>query len=203
MIKRVKTPAIIEKMFPSIIWNKDRNEKNLYLTFDDGPYEGISPFILDELKKYNAQATFFYLGSQIEKHPRLIRRCLKENHKIGNHTYSHLNGWSTKNSNYFEDIEKSNKLIKSELFRPPYGRIKPSQLKKLKQHYKVVMWDVFSWDFDKNTNSEKCFENILNNTKNGSILVLHENKNSAENVKQVLPKLLSHYSSLGYTFKTL
>ena len=125
----------------------------------------LSPFILDELKKYKAKATFFYLGSKAEKYPQLIKRCKDENHKIGNHTYSHPNGWKTKNSRYYQDIEKANKLLNSNLFRPPYGRIKPSQINHLKKYYKIIMWDILSWDFDKKTSPEECYNNIINNTK--------------------------------------
>lgn len=180
-----------------------KNGKTIYLTFDDGPCKKLTPFILDELKKYEAKATFFYLGSQIKKYPLLHERCVEENHKIGNHTYSHPNGWKTKNEDYFEDIEKANKLINSKLFRPPYGRIKPSQIKFLKQDYKIIMWDVLSWDFDPNISAEECFYNIINNTKEGSIVVLHENEKSAEKIKHVLPKVLSHFNSLGFKFENL
>ena len=163
----------------------------------------LSPFILDELKKYKAKATFFYLGSKAEKYPQLMKRCQDENHKIGNHSYSHPNGWITKNSRYYQDVEKANKLLNSNLFRPPYGKIKPSQINHLKKHYKIIMWDILSWDFDKKTFPEECYNNIINNTKSGSIIVLHENEKSAKTVKEVLPKILSYYSSQGFKFEKL
>jgi len=203
MLKLIKIPTIVERLFPSIIWNKSRNQKTLYLTFDDGPCEELSLFILDELKKYKAKATFFYLGSQVDKFPNWVEKCQKENHSIGNHTFSHLNGWASTNNVYFEDVEKANRIINSNLFRPPYGRIKPSQLFFLKKQYKIVMWDVLSWDFDKDTTPQECYDNILKHTNNGSIIVLHENEKSAKNVKEVLPKILRHYTSLGYEFKAL
>ena len=203
MHKLIKTPTLIQFFFPSLLWSKKRDKKILYLTFDDGPYNMLSPFILDELKKYKAKATFFYLGSKAEKYPQLIKRCKDENHKIGNHTYSHPNGWKTKNSRYYQDIEKANKLLNSNLFRPPYGRIKPSQINHLKKYYKIIMWDILSWDFDKKTSPEECYNNIINNTKSGSIIVLHENEKSAKNVKEVLPKILSYFSSQGFKFEKL
>ena len=198
MHKLIKTPTLIQFFFPSLLWSKKRDKKILYLTFDDGPYNMLSPFILDELKKYKAKATFFYLGSKAEKYPQLIKRCKDENHKIGNHSYSHPNGWKTKNSRYYQDIEKANKLLNSNLFRPPYGRIKPSQINHLKKYYKIIMWDILSWDFDKKTSPEECYNNIIKNTKSGSIIVLHENEKSAKNVKEVLPKILSYFSSQGF-----
>ena len=203
MHKLIKTPTLIQFFFPSLLWSKKRDKKILYLTFDDGPYNMLSPFILDELKKYKAKATFFYLGSKAEKYPQLIKRCKDENHKIGNHTYSHPNGWKTKNSRYYQDIEKANKLLNSNLFRPPYGRIKPSQINHLKKYYKIIMWDILSWDFDKKTSPEECYNNIIKNTKSGSIIVLHENEKSAKNVKEVLPKILSYFSSQGFKFEKL
>ena len=203
MHKLIKTPTLIQFFFPSLLWSKKRDKKILYLTFDDGPYNMLSPFILDELKKYKAKATFFYLGSKAEKYPQLIKRCKDENHKIGNHTYSHPNGWKTKNSRYYQDIEKANKLLNSNLFRPPYGRIKPTQINHLKKYYKIIMWDILSWDFDKKTSPKECYNNIIKNTKSGSIIVLHENEKSAKNVKEVLPKILSYFSSQGFKFEKL
>ena len=203
MHKLIKTPTLIQFFFPSLLWSKKRDKKILYLTFDDGPYNMLSPFILDELKKYKAKATFFYLGSKAEKYPQLIKRCKDENHKIGNHTYSHPNGWKTKNSRYYQDIEKANKLLNSNLLRPPYGRIKPSQINHLKKYYKIIMWDILSWDFDKKTSPEECYNNIIKNTKSGSIIVLHENEKSAKTVKEVLPKILSYFSSQGFKFEKL
>ena len=200
MHKLIKTPTLIQFFFPSLLWSKKRDKKILYLTFDDGPYNMLRPFILDELKKYKAKATFFYLGSKAEKYPQLIKRCKDENHKIGNHSYSHPNGWKTKNSRYYQDIEQANKLLNSNLFRPPYGRIKPSQINHLKKYYKIIMWDILSWDFDKKTSAEECYNNIIKNTKSGSIIVLHENEKSA---KEVLPKILSYFSSQGFKFEKL
>lgn len=180
-----------------------KSRKTIYLTFDDGPHSDLSNFILDELKKYQAKATFFYLGRQVEKYPKIFERCVNENHQIGNHTYSHLNGWATNNKKYYKDINKASKLINSDLFRPPYGRIKMSQIKHLKKHYKIVMWDVLSWDFDENTCSKECFKNIVKNTSSGSIIVLHENEKSYKKVKEVLPKILNYFSSKGFTFDVL
>ncbi len=203
MLKLIKIPAFLQYFFPSLLFKKKSSYKTIYLTFDDGPCNSLSPIILDELKKHEAKATFFYLGEEVEKYPQLFKRCLDENHQIGNHTYSHLNGWKTKNSEYYQDIEKANKVIKSNLFRPPYGRIKPSQINHLKKYYKIIMWDVLSWDFDKKTTTEECFNNIIQNAKAGSIIVLHENEKSAKTVKEVLPKVLSYFSSKGFKFEGL
>lgn len=203
MLKLIKIPLVFQWLLPSLIWSKKSEDKSIYLTFDDGPIEDLTPFILEELKKYKAKATFFYLGKQAEKLPSLVEKCVKEKHKVGHHTYSHLNGWKTNNRDYFKDVERGNKIIKSELFRPPYGRIKPSQIRYLKKYYKIIMWDIMSWDFDKDTTASQCYDKVVKHSKKGSIIVFHENEKSKANVKEVLPKLLKHFDSLGYSFKTL
>ena len=181
--------GILQMLFPSLIWNLPSKEKVIYITFDDGPHPELTPFILQELDKYNAKATFFLLGKEVDSHPSLYKDILQGNHSVGNHTYSHLNGWATKNSEYFSEIEKCHSIMNSKLFRPPFGRIKPSQIRHLKKAFKIVMWDVLSWDFHKNTSAEKCFKIVKEKTKNGSIIVFHENDKAIKNVKYCLPKI--------------
>ena len=195
--------GILQMLFPSLIWNLPSKEKVIYITFDDGPNPELTPFILQELDKYNAKATFFLLGKEVDSHPSLYKDILQANHSVGNHTYSHLNGWATKNSKYFSDIEKCHSIMNSKLFRPPFGRIKPSQIRHLKKAFKIVMWDVLSWDFHKNTSAEKCFKIVKEKTKNGSIIVFHENDKAIKNVKYCLPKMLEHFSKQGYEFKAI
>ena len=190
-------------LFPSLIWNLPSKEKVIYITFDDGPHPELTPFILQELDNYNAKATFFLLGKEVDSHPSIYKDILQRNHSVGNHTYSHLNGWATKNSEYFSDIEKCHSIMNSKLFRPPFGRIKPSQIRHLKKAFKIVMWDVLSWDFHKNTSAEKCFKIVKEKTKNGSIIVFHENDKAIKNVKYCLPKMLEHFSKEGYEFKAI
>jgi len=195
--------GILKKVFPSLVWYFSSQEKVIYLTFDDGPHPELTPFILKELEKYNAKATFFLLGKEAETHSHLVSELLKQKHSIGNHTFSHLNGWSTKNDDYFEDIEKCDSILKSKLFRPPYGRIKPSQIRRLKKDYKIVMWDVLSWDFHEKITAEKCYNLVKKKTKKGSILVFHENDKSLENVSYCLPKVLEYFSQKGFEFKAI
>ena len=195
--------GILQMLFPSLIWNLPSKEKVIYITFDDGPHPELTPFVLQELDKYNAKATFFLLGKEVDSHPSLYKDILQANHSVGNHTYSHLNGWATKNSEYFSDIEKCHSIMNRKLFRPPFGRIKPSQIRHLKKAFKIVMWDVLSWDFHKNTSAEKCFKIVKEKTKNGSIIVFHENDKAIKNVKYCLPKMLEHFSKQGYEFKAI
>jgi peptidoglycan/xylan/chitin deacetylase (PgdA/CDA1 family) len=187
-------------------------KKNIYLTFDDGPHPEITEWVLNLLKKYNAAATFFCVGENITKHPGVFEEIIFQNHTVGNHTFNHLNGWKSPNKDYIHSVLKAEEVIhnskfinhKSYLFRPPYGKIKTSQAKFLiKEGYEIVMWDVLSADFDQNTSKEKCLQNVLKNTKPGSIIVFHDSEKAFKNLEYVLPKVLEYFSEKGFTFKAL
>lgn len=204
----VKTPWLLKKVFSSFHWSINTGEKNLYLTFDDGPHPTVTSFVLEELRKYGAKATFFCLGKNVVAFPNVYKRILEEGHSVGNHTHNHLNGWKTKNRAYFEDIIKASRYIDSPLFRPPYGRIRPSQSKKLssvlkKQNTKVVMWDVLSGDFDLNISPEYCAANVLRTSRPGSIIVFHDSSKAFPRVKYALPKTLQYFGEQGYSFRSL
>lgn len=197
---------------PSLLWNMPSNKNNIYLSFDDGPHPAITPWVLETLKHYQAKATFFCIGENIEKFPETFKQLISEGHSIGNHTHNHLKGWKTSTSVYLENTKKAEASIskfseinhKRKLFRPPYGKIKPSQAKQLQElDYKIVMWDVLSGDFDTSISAEKCFQNVLENTKPGSIIVFHDSEKASENLKQVLPRVLKYYSEKGFEFKGL
>lgn len=198
-----KTPNFIQNLFPNFVWRIPSERKVLYLTFDDGPVPEATPWILDVLKMYDAKATFFCVGENVKKYPEIFNRISIEGHDFGNHTYNHLSGWSSDNLPYFHNIRKCATEVKSNLFRPPYGRIKPKQAQFLQRHYQIVMWDVLSGDFDESLSAENCLQNILHSAKNGSIIVMHDSVKTIEKNKIILPKLLEHYKSLGYEFKNL
>ncbi len=199
-----KTPKFIQKIFPNLVWKIDApTNKTIYLSFDDGPIPEVTPWVLDQLKSYSAKASFFCLGKNVSNHPQIYTRLRAEGHSIGNHTYSHLSGWKSDNNAYFEDIEKCHKLIQSKLFRPPYGRIKREQASQLTKKYKVVMWDVLSGDFDPNLSNQKCLDNVLRNTQDGSIVVFHDSLKAKEKLAFVLPKVLEYFTRKGYAFKNL
>lgn len=207
-----KTPPIIQKIFKNYRWRFSLNKKEIYLTFDDGPTPEITAFVLDELQKYNAKATFFCVGKNIEKHPEILQKIISDEHAVGNHTQNHLNGWKTENTNYINnviEVEKTLDLLtfktfKPHLFRPPYGKIKKTQAKKLQNlGYKIIMWDVLSADFDTSITKEKCLENVLKNTTNGSVVVFHDSIKAFEKLKHTLPKVLEYYSEKGFTFKAI
>lgn len=203
MFYKVKMPFLIKAITPSLIYSIDNNQKSVYLTFDDGPNPEVTPLVLDILASNDAKATFFCLGENVNDNPVLFERIKREGHSVGNHSYNHLDGWNTKNEPYYKDIEQSNKLIKSNLFRPPYGRITPPQIKYLKKKYKIVMWDILSSDFDTNNTSEQCINNVLSNVKPGSIIVFHDNTKAKETLLKSLPNILERLKSQDYNISPI
>jgi peptidoglycan/xylan/chitin deacetylase (PgdA/CDA1 family) len=196
-----KTPKLFQALFPTLVWKNATNEKKVWLTFDDGPTAEITPFVLDTLLFYNIKATFFCLGKQMVKHPEILQRITAEGHSIGNHSYSHPNGFTTCTKKYLKDIEKWKQIIpETKLFRPPFGNIYPWQIGKLKKEYKIIMWDVMSLDFDKNTSKEKCFFNVVNNVGSGSIILLHDNEKAQVSLQYALPKIIESLKERGFTF---
>ncbi|WP_299122124.1 polysaccharide deacetylase family protein [uncultured Winogradskyella sp.] len=215
-----KTPDFVKTLFPNFIWNINTNAKELYLTFDDGPTPEITDWVLQTLKKYNAKATFFCIGNNIEKYPEIFQNILDDNHSIGNHTYNHLKGWKTKTKMYVGNVELSDSVINFQvqnskfidkydseslkLFRPPYGKFKNKQSKKLLElGYRIILWDVLSYDWDKSIREETCFKNVISATKKGSIIVFHDSMKASRNLKYVLPKVLEYYTEKGFKFRAI
>ncbi len=201
----IKTPRFIQKLFPNYHWRVDQTgeQPTIYLTFDDGPIPQLTPWVLEQLARYNAKATFFCVGNNVRRYPAVLQQTLAAGHTVGNHTMHHLDGWKTDNVPYFHDVRHCAVQLKTSLFRPPYGRLKPSQAQFLQRHYTVVMWDVLSGDFDPELTPEDCYDNIVDNARPGSIVVLHDSLKAEENVRAILPRILEHYTQLGYTFASL
>jgi peptidoglycan-N-acetylglucosamine deacetylase len=201
----VKTPWLLKKIYPSCVWNMPATEKKIYLTFDDGPHPIATSFVLDELKKYNAKATFFCIGKNVVEQPQLYKRILNEGHRVGNHTHNHLNGWKVSDENYFKNIKEAAKYIDSDLFRPPYGKISQFQVAALtkKDNFKIIMWDVLSADFDQKITAEKCNLNVIKNAANGSVIVFHDSEKAFERLKKALPETLIYFSRFGYSFEVI
>jgi peptidoglycan/xylan/chitin deacetylase (PgdA/CDA1 family) len=202
----IKSPLLLKWYYPSLLWNKTRSEKTIYLTFDDGPIPDVTEFVLNTLKSFEAKATFFCIGDNIVKYPAIFNRTKAEGHLIGNHTFNHLKGWKTEDTIYLDNFEKCQHLTQSDLFRPPYGRVKKSQIKLLRSRnpgLNIVMWDVLSGDFDVNLTPESCFNNVIRHTESGSIVVFHDSIKAFERLEYTLPKVLSHFQKKGYQFKTL
>ena len=202
----VKTPIWLTWIYPKRIWKIKTQEKKLFLTFDDGPHPRITPTVLDLLRVYNAKATFFCIGNNIEKYPEVYTRILQEGHTVGNHTFNHLNGWRVSDEDYFLNISKAKKWIDSTFFRPPYGRLTRFQEKWLEQkplNLKTVMWTVLSGDFDKGLNKEDCFRNVLLNACKGAIVVFHDSEKSEERMMYALEQVLIAFSAEGWNFEAL
>ena len=232
MLFPAKMPWLLKKLFPNYVWDffsksKNSSKKVLYLTFDDGPVPEATEYVLEELKNYNAKATFFCIGDNVEKHADIFKKVIEGGHAIGNHTQHHVEGWNTSTQNYIDNtleaqqiIDKHLKKIQTSnsdssdiknrqskivnLFRPPYGRIKRSQGKQLRKlGYNIIMWDVVGKDWRDDVSEEDCLKNVIDNTVNGSIIVLHDSLKALKNVKFTLPKMLEYFSSKGYRFEKI
>ncbi len=217
---RPKYPYLLRLLYPERV-STVKNFHAIYLTFDDGPIPEVTPWVLATLKKYNAKATFFCIGENVQKHPEIFIRIIQEGHQVGNHTFNHLKGWRTSQSDYLENIrradEEMSKTAKKEkdsnselstpnyqLFRPPYGKIKGLQAKAAqKKGYKIVMWDVLSGDYDKDFSPEECFRNVTENAKSGSTIVFHDSQKAFPNLRETLPQVLEFYKKKGLEFQSL
>ncbi|MFD1769049.1 polysaccharide deacetylase family protein [Sphingobacterium suaedae] len=199
----VNAPFFLRWYYPNVTFNKSRSEKKIYLTFDDGPVPEATTFVLDTLARFQIKATFFCVGDNVQKHPVLFDRILKEGHQVGNHTYNHLKGWDTEDHVYLQNVQSCQDLTKTNLFRPPYARAKKSQLRQLDKHFQIIFWDVLSGDFDESLTPEKCLQHIINHTKNGSIIVFHDNPKAMPRMSYALPKAIAYLQTKGYTFDTL
>lgn len=203
----VKSPWLLKKFYANnLVWTMPKDKKTIYITFDDGPIPVVTPFVLETLKKFSAKATFFCIGDNIGKHPDIFEQIKAEGHAVGNHTYHHLKGWNTSDNEYMKNTLKCQHLTNTCLFRPPYGRIKKSQIKLLREQLpgiKIIMWDVLSGDFDTNLPPEKCLRNVLKYTEPGSIVVFHDSLKAKERLEHVLPKALEIWTKRGYSFKSL
>lgn len=202
----IKIPKWVQWLFPQRIWSFQNAPDTVFLTFDDGPIPDVTPWVLEELRKYNAKATFFCVGDNIAKNKSIFDTIIAEGHTIGNHTYNHLNGWKTETKKYINNVEKSQQLVstfnssdKATLFRPPFGKLSSAQSRLLQRlGYKIIMWDVLSRDFDPEITYEACLKNVLKNIKPGSIVVFHDSLKSEKKLRYVLPKVLEYVNSNGW-----
>lgn len=210
----VKTPKLLKGIFPNYTWDMPNDQNAIYLTFDDGPTPEITNWTLDLLKSYNAKATFFCIGNNIEKHPRIFNEVLNNGHAIGNHTFNHPKGWRTNTKDYVAQVLKTQELIEEQvsnsnskitkLFRPPYGKITPSQGKQLLNlGYKIIMWDVLAFDWKDSLSGEQCAKNVISKTESGSIIVFHDSLKASQRMQYALPKTLEYFSKKGFVFKSI
>lgn len=203
------TPWWLRKIYPTCTWHIPVKDKTVFLTFDDGPHTEATPFVLQQLNQYNAKATFFCIGKNVVRHPEIFQQIQAAGHAVGNHTMNHANGWNTTDDDYLKEIMEADALIHSNLFRPPYGRIKKSQIRILQtseirhQKSQIIMWSVLSGDFDTEIDGEKCFQNVIKSIKPGSIIVFHDSQKAMPRLQYALPKVLEWLKENGYESKAI
>lgn len=205
MLYPVSTPWWLRKIYRHCLWEMPPDGNKVYLSFDDGPHPEATAFVLDQLKEHQARASFFCIGKNVASHPELYSRILREGHRVGNHSFSHLNGWKTSGKDYLEDIEKAAQWIGSPLFRPPYGRVTFSQLRKIREGLKMtpVMWSLLSGDFDPGISNETCASNVLDRMKPGDIIVFHDSQKALDKIKYALPLVLKEIRARGWVTELL
>ncbi|GHV01842.1 polysaccharide deacetylase [Bacteroidia bacterium] len=188
--------GFIRRLIPSVIWSFDTPDR-VFLTFDDGPTPEVTEWVLGQLAAYDAKATFFCLGKNAELHPHLHRMIVEAGHKVGNHTYSHQKGWEQGLERYVEDVDFANQILRSDLLRPPYGRITPAQVKALGERYNIIMWDVLSRDYSRYVSPQSCVRNTTRYIRPGSIIVFHDSNKAFRNLRYALPRVLDYISRAG------
>ena len=195
-------PRVLISLFPSCTWKVKTWDKVIFLTFDDGPHPQITPWVIQQLNDFQAKATFFCVGDNVRKYPNVYQQILEAKQGVGNHTMHHVKGWQLSDNQYLNEVKKASSLIQSKLFRPPYGRIKLSQLKKLRGDYKIIMWSKLSRDYDANLNIAESIA-AMKKINSGDIIVFHDSEKAFPQLKQLLPALLAHYSKLGFKMEVL
>jgi len=206
MFYPVRSPWLLQQMYADCIWRLPTSEKKIYLSFDDGPHPVATPFVLDQLKKYGAKATFFCIGKNVAAHPEIYQQVLAEGHAVGNHTHNHLNGWKVSDKEYFDNVMEADKLIQSKLFRPPYGRATKFQIKQLRESalkMKIVMWTILAADFDQAVSREKSSAALLRRTKAGDIVLFHDSEKAFPKMSFALPDFLKSFSEKGFQFEVI
>ena len=199
---KIKPPKFIRRLMPDLIWEIE-DQDGVFLTFDDGPTPGVTEWILATLKRYNAKATFFVLGKNVEMYPDIYQRIISEGHKVGNHTYSHQKGWGMSLERYIEDVDFAGDIVHSELFRPPYARVTAAQMRAVAQRYKIVMWDIVSRDYNRALSPQKCLRNVTDHLTAGSIVVFHDSEKAFKNMSYALPRTLKRVNELGLKCKII
>lgn len=203
MLKFVKSTWWMRAYSRHLVWNLPNDQKKVYLTFDDGPTPQITPWVLDQLDQHNAKGTFFLIGKNSGENPELLQRLIDSKHSIGNHTQNHFNGWKYSTKDYAGNFKECERLTPTHLFRPPYGKIKRSQIQAIKDTHKIIMWDIITYDFDENTSAEDCFGYIRKHVTPGSIIVFHDSQKAWPNLEKALPKALQYLNEQGYKMEAI
>jgi peptidoglycan/xylan/chitin deacetylase (PgdA/CDA1 family) len=199
------TPRWLQWLQPQSLWRGKGAENKVYLTFDDGPIPEVTPFVLETLAQFQAKATFFCVGDNVRKHPTIFQQIIEAGHRVGNHTYNHLNGWKTDTEVYLENVAQCQQYLPNTtpFFRPPYGKLTYLQAKKIRQDYKIVMWNVLTYDFDATLAPETCLQKVQQYTKAGAIIVFHDSLKAERNLRYTLPRFLAWAVGKGLKLDTL
>ncbi len=200
---RFKPPKFLRTLLPELVWDIPAGEDEVFLTFDDGPTPGVTEWILDELARHDAKATFFCVGRNVEAHPELFERIVAEGHRVGNHTYSHIKGWGTPVEKYVADVDRATSIIGPGLFRPPYGRIAPVQARALGSRYPIVMWNIISRDYSIRISPRACLANVVRHVRPGDIVVFHDSRKAFRNLQFALPRTLEFLGAVGLRSKAI
>ena len=199
MIIPALIPRMVTWLFPNRVWQIPTAQKEIFLSFDDGPHPRITPMVLDMLATHGAKASFFCIGDRVKRFPGIYQRIVDEGHAIGNHTFHHLNGWKTNDAEYLTNITEAAFFIDSRLFRPPYGRIKGSQARAIvAKGFKTIMWTVLSGDYDAKLNPAQCANRVLKNIEPGFIFLFHDAEKAEKNMLFALEKLLEASKLQGF-----
>ncbi|MFN4298304.1 MAG: polysaccharide deacetylase family protein [Thermaurantimonas sp.] len=200
-----RMPRLVSFLLSQTITKLPREDnKVVYLTFDDGPHPEITPWVMEQLARYKAGGTFFLIGQNMEKYPALsVDWYTSLGHSVGHHTYNHLNGLKTNNKEYFENVEKCARMVGTSIFRPPYGKLKPSQYRFLSKKYQIVLWHLVTYDFDKTVTPKSIVEHVSLNAENGSIIVFHDSEKAFKNLSKSLPEVLGILHDKGFAFDVL
>lgn len=207
----IRMPGFMPRLFPALTWCMPSARQEVYLTFDDGPIAGVTDKILDWLQQADAKATFFVVGNNATRNPELLQRAVVAGHTIGNHTYNHVSGWRVSQEDYRQEIDRTEAIIESQLtntpnrlkwFRPPYGQL-PPRYGFVADTHRIAMWDVLAADWDPQYTPNDCLNNVINNWRPGSLIVLHDSQKCAERCLYVVPRLLEHFSKIGVMVKAL
>ncbi|MBR3566051.1 MAG: polysaccharide deacetylase family protein [Paludibacteraceae bacterium] len=196
-------PNWIRHFYRGATFRRQTDEKVIYLTFDDGCVPEVTPKVLEILDRYGVKATFFIVGDNARKYPDLLADLRSRGHQVGNHTFNHIKGWATPTDEYLDNVEKANELLKTHLFRPPYGRMKYSQKKALREKYEIILWDVLTHDYNKNIKPDTIMKAIRKYSRRGSIVTFHDSIKSAPNMLVVLPQAIEFWLAEGYKLETL
>lgn len=202
-MKLVRPTWWMRAYYPKLTWLLPNNRKEVYITFDDGPTPQITDWVLNQLEQYNAKATFFLIGKNVAEHPEIFQQLKHSPHRLGNHTYNHLNGWKNNTQDYLNNFDQFEKQYATNLFRPPYGKIKKAQLNSITPTHRIIMWDIITYDFDKNLSPEQCFNNVVKYVRPGSIVVFHDSVKAWPRLQEALPQTLQYLKKEGYLMEAI